>query len=901
MALLLGSYAGGSYALSSANYTSQANSTATAQSNGLSLQTAQASDTYMSSVSALITLTDGGGDYSGSAAATGSVPDGQSLTVNALSTYSLSQSQSQSATSYEQGTYSGGTLSLSSVSYNGGGSAQQTYQTGSLMTAVSSDSGNISWLGTLSAVFFGGGTSTSAGTLTAVTTQVTASTGSATSGSNFSSYYGGSFNGSQFSFSSYSLNQSGTNQSGSLATTVTTARGTMTFSGSVIGSLGLGHIGLGTGGPGGGGGAPSTFTDSGTETFTSVDTYGVGQSALSSYAIQEQGIVSNGSYALSLYSETLQSTATATISDSSLQTSMEIGSGYTLTADQQSNTTTNSNQSTGYFELGSWQSSTGFSLSSVLYTESMASISSGSASSNQTVNFGSMSLNSATLSEVDSASSAQTHNLYESGNYAAGSYALGSYCLNDTAASTTSALKTEATSTSNFSETDSTSFVDAVHAEGSYANGSFSFGTYSHNATGLTTHTLSGSANGVTAWEHDYIQDVIVSTGSGQTATQWETVSGSYQTYNSGVGGLFSLVSYSSTTTMNLALTGSRVGIDDANAQGLATAGAPLQPGLSQGFGSLNWQQMGLVPANAVTPQALGLDPTAMISGLLGENQSTGLVDAATSAGRQTMEAFSSQAAANEDMAGYANGHALLELGPNEFGVLPDASKGKVVDAMPVKALTIDAVLAGQETTTEAQPLMVGDTTGATDLQVQAYAAACFAVGTPLLTPGGDRPIERFEVGDPILSRSDNDPDAPFGVKFVEEVFIRHAVIWRLLAGGKQIETTGEHPFWVDGRGWVAARELRIGDRLRSHLGRPVAVDEIAETGERATVYNLRVSDWHTYFVGGRSWEFSVWAHNSYEPGLTRHLTDQINRSRPKRRLPEPRRLRLLRTGLRKW
>ena len=439
------------------------------------------------------------------------------------------------------------------------------------------------------------------------------------------------------------------------------------------------------------------------------------------------------------------------------------------------------------------------------------------------------------------------------------------------AASTTSAAKNEATSTSNYSESDSTSFVDAVHAEGSYANGSFSFGTYSHNATGLTTHTLTGSANGVTAWEHDYIQDVVVSTGSGQTATQWETVSGSYQTYNSGVGGLFSLVSYSSTTTMNLALTGVRVGIDDANAQGLATAGAPLQPSLSQPFASLNWQQMGLVPVNLTTPQALGLDPSAMIAGLLGENQSTGLVDAATNAGRQTMEAFSSQADANEDMAGYANGHALLELGANEFGVLPDASKGKPAAALPETALWVEGMWSGAGPIAQSEPLYVGNTAGATDRQVveeeysssQGIAGACFAAGTPLLTPSGDRPIEQFVVGDAILSRLEGDPEAPFGVQIVEEVFVRDAVIWRLLAGGKQIETTGEHPFWVDGRGWVAARELQVGDRLRSHLGRTLAIDDIVETGERVTVYNLRVSDWHTYFVGGREWEFSVWAHNA--------------------------------------
>jgi filamentous hemagglutinin len=31
-----------------------------------------------------------------------------------------------------------------------------------------------------------------------------------------------------------------------------------------------------------------------------------------------------------------------------------------------------------------------------------------------------------------------------------------------------------------------------------------------------------------------------------------------------------------------------------------------------------------------------------------------------------------------------------------------------------------------------------------------------------------------------------------------------------------------------------------------------------------ATVYNLRVAEYHTYFVGSLEWGFSVWAHNAY-------------------------------------
>jgi hypothetical protein len=37
----------------------------------------------------------------------------------------------------------------------------------------------------------------------------------------------------------------------------------------------------------------------------------------------------------------------------------------------------------------------------------------------------------------------------------------------------------------------------------------------------------------------------------------------------------------------------------------------------------------------------------------------------------------------------------------------------------------------------------------------------------------------------------------------------------------------------------------------------------VEESGRVTTVYNCRVADFHTYFVGGEDWRFSVWAHNA--------------------------------------
>ncbi len=139
----------------------------------------------------------------------------------------------------------------------------------------------------------------------------------------------------------------------------------------------------------------------------------------------------------------------------------------------------------------------------------------------------------------------------------------------------------------------------------------------------------------------------------------------------------------------------------------------------------------------------------------------------------------------------------------------------------------------------------------------------CFAAGTPLLTPSGEKAIELFRTGDLILSRSERDPDGEVETKVVEEVFVRTAKIVRLQVGGRVIATTSEHPFWVKGKGWQTASELQTGDWLSSQDGRCIAVEYVRDMKEEATVYNLRISDYHTYFVGSREWDFSIWAHNA--------------------------------------
>src|SRR6266542_182929 len=91
---------------------------------------------------------------------------------------------------------------------------------------------------------------------------------------------------------------------------------------------------------------------------------------------------------------------------------------------------------------------------------------------------------------------------------------------------------------------------------------------------------------------------------------------------------------------------------------------------------------------------------------------------------------------------------------------------------------------------------------------------ACFGAGTPLLWEHGSKAIEQFQPGERVWSRNEFDPRGPLALKVVEEVFVRLGRILHLHVGGQVIKTTPEHPFGVEGKGWVAAGGLRFGNGL---------------------------------------------------------------------------------------
>ena len=137
---------------------------------------------------------------------------------------------------------------------------------------------------------------------------------------------------------------------------------------------------------------------------------------------------------------------------------------------------------------------------------------------------------------------------------------------------------------------------------------------------------------------------------------------------------------------------------------------------------------------------------------------------------------------------------------------------------------------------------------------------ACFIAGTMVLTATGLVAIEKIKAGDVVIS---TDPDTlETAEKPVLETYVRQVdTLVHLTINGEEIVTTDNHPFYVQGRGFIEADKLLVGDKLISVNGEDLVIEEffIEETAEPVDVYNFQVEDYHTYFVG----DCAVWVHNA--------------------------------------
>lgn len=127
----------------------------------------------------------------------------------------------------------------------------------------------------------------------------------------------------------------------------------------------------------------------------------------------------------------------------------------------------------------------------------------------------------------------------------------------------------------------------------------------------------------------------------------------------------------------------------------------------------------------------------------------------------------------------------------------------------------------------------------------------CFVAGTLVFTTMGLIPIENITTNTMVYSF---DPDTfEVSEKQVEDVFVKESSkLINIEVDGETIKTTPDHPFYVPQKGFTRAIELRAGDELYTVNGEYVVIEKIQHEILEAPVkvFNFRVADYHTYYVG---------------------------------------------------
>jgi len=151
------------------------------------------------------------------------------------------------------------------------------------------------------------------------------------------------------------------------------------------------------------------------------------------------------------------------------------------------------------------------------------------------------------------------------------------------------------------------------------------------------------------------------------------------------------------------------------------------------------------------------------------------------------------------------------------------------------------------------------------------HERTCFVAGTLVLTPDGYRKIEELRAGDVVLSRDQSDPIGKVTPHRITQTYIRQAesIFHIIYDNGLELETTWNHPFYIQGKGWVHAKDLESGDlSLTEKDNETLQILRVTEErrGEETTVYNFEVEGDHTYFVAGKEpipGSPAVWVHNA--------------------------------------
>ncbi len=174
--------------------------------------------------------------------------------------------------------------------------------------------------------------------------------------------------------------------------------------------------------------------------------------------------------------------------------------------------------------------------------------------------------------------------------------------------------------------------------------------------------------------------------------------------------------------------------------------------------------------------------------------------------------------------------------------------------------------------------------------------AQCFTGETKVMTEEGLIAIEEIEIGDYVLAEDTVTGEQEY--KEVLNIFVSQTnkLVHVTTTGNDSetnaknnaettINTTDNHPFYVEGKGWVPAIELEEGDVLRTADGETEAVKDVTvEYLEDAVlINNLEIEGYHTYFVSDES----VLVHNTCDTGDGENVVSD-DQNKGNKRGPKP-------------
>jgi RHS repeat-associated protein len=136
----------------------------------------------------------------------------------------------------------------------------------------------------------------------------------------------------------------------------------------------------------------------------------------------------------------------------------------------------------------------------------------------------------------------------------------------------------------------------------------------------------------------------------------------------------------------------------------------------------------------------------------------------------------------------------------------------------------------------------------------------CFVAGTLVDTQSGQKTIENIQVGDVVYSENSETGEKEY--KKVKQTFVHEVdTLVEVSIGNTKLDTTEGHKFWVVGKGWVEAKDLKEGEKVLEASGKEVTITsvKVEKLKHKVKVYNFEVEDFHTYFVS----DLDILVHNT--------------------------------------